>query len=141
MAEVHVRSFPLSLVALSKSDLAAHHAPRIIGISTARNTTVPVRVDILNGQPNDDFTDWDHVAEASLEVPSGQIVVAGNSDYIPNAKRLPVPPGSYRVRVYYGELDSISEDGLDGDDHYSVTIWPGGYKPPEVLKKWSSLQV
>ncbi len=115
-------------------------APGIIGISTARNTTVPVSVDILNVQPNDDFTDWDHVAEASLEVPSGRIVIAGCSDYFPDAKRLAVPSGSYRVRVYYGGLDGISEDGLDGEDHYSVIMWPEEYRSPEVLKKWPSLR-
>jgi hypothetical protein len=111
----------------------------IVGIGTARNMTVPVRVDLLATRPDDDFDGWDQVAEASLEVPSGQVVIAGCTDYFPEAKRLPVPPGSYRVRVYYGGLNTLSEDGLDGEDHYQVVLWPEKYRSPEVLKKWSSL--
>ena len=67
-------------------------AAGIVGVSTARNTRVPVRVDLYDVRPDDDFTVWDHVAEASLEVPSGQLVIAGGSDYFPHAKRLSVTP-------------------------------------------------
>lgn len=108
----------------------------IVGIGTVRNMTVPVRVDLLATRPDDDFGMWDHVAEASLEVPSGQIVIAGCSDYFPEARRLPVPPGWYRVRVYYGGLNTLSEDGLDGEDHYQVVLWHEKYRSPEILKKW-----
>jgi hypothetical protein len=115
-------------------------APGIIGIGTARNKTVPVSIDLFNGRPDDDFSTWDHVAEASLEVPSGQIVIAGCSDYFPDATRIAVIPGEYRVRIYYGGLGSISEDGLDGKDHYRVVIWPEENNPPEILKKWPLLR-
>ncbi len=115
-------------------------APGIIGIGTARNKTVPVSIDLFNVRPDDDLSAWDHVAEASLEVPSGQIVVAGCSDYFPDATRISVTPGEYRVRIYYGGLGSISEDGLDGKDHYRVVIWPEENKPLEILKKWPLLR-
>ena len=114
-------------------------APGIIGIGTARNTTVPVSVDLIDVRPDDDVSVWDHVTEASLEAPSGQIVAAGCYDYFPHAPRIPVTPGDYRVRIYYGGLGSISENGLEGKDHYHVVIWPEKNKPPEVLKKWSLL--
>lgn len=111
-------------------------APRIVGIGTARNMTIPIRVDLLDTRPDDAFVSWDHVAEASLEAPSGRIVIAGCTDYFPEAKRLPVSPGCYRVRVYYGGLDTLSEDGLGGEDHYHVIVWPEKYSSPEILKKW-----
>ncbi len=113
--------------------------PGIVGIGTARNLTVPVRVDLLDTRPDDDFDGWDHVAEASLDASSGQIVIAGCVDYFPEAKRLPVSPGSYRVRVYYGGLNTLREDGLDGEDHYHVVLWPEKHQSPQVLKKWPSL--
>jgi len=113
--------------------------PGIVGIGTARNLTVPVRVDLLDTRPDDDFDGWDHVAEASLDASSGQIVIAGCVDYFPEAKRLPVSPGIYRVRVYYGGLNILSEDDSDGEDHYHVVLWPEKHLSPEVLKKWSSL--
>lgn len=114
-------------------------APGIIGVGTARNTTVPVRIDIAEAQPANDFAHWDQVTEASLEVPSGRIVVAGPSDYFPGAQRLPVSPGTYRVRVYARGLGSISASGLEGQDHYYLVIWPEAERPPEVLKRWTSL--
>jgi hypothetical protein len=83
-------------------------APGIIGIGTTRNMTVPVHIDLLKTRPDNDFTSWDHVAEASLEIPSGQFVIAGPIDYLPDAKRFPVTPGNYRVRIYYDGLDTIS---------------------------------
>ncbi len=113
--------------------------PGIVGICTARNMEVPVRVDLLDTRPDDDFDRWDHVAEVSLDASSGQIVIAGCVDYFPEAKRLPVSPGSYRVRVYYGGLNILSEDDLDGEDHYHVVLWPEKHRSPEVLKKWPSL--
>jgi hypothetical protein len=114
-------------------------APGIIGVGTARNTTVPVSVDVVDSRPDNDFTAWDHVTEASLEVPSGRIVIAGTSDYLPDAKRLAVSPGTYRVRVHYGGLDSISENGLAGEDHYHLVLWPEADRPSAILKRWTSL--
>jgi hypothetical protein len=114
-------------------------APGIIGIGTARNMTVPVHVDLLDRHPDDDFDSWDHVTEASLDVPSGQMVIAGCYDYFPDATRVSVTPGSYRVRIYSNGLGSISENGLEGYDHYYVVIWPEEHGSPKILKKWSSL--
>ncbi len=112
-------------------------APGIIGIGTVRNTTVPVRIDLLKARPDNNFTFWDHVAEASLEIPSGQLVLAGSVDYLPDAKRFSVTPGTYRVRTYYGGLSTISENGLEGEDRYSIVLWPEEYAEPEILKRWS----
>jgi hypothetical protein len=112
-------------------------APGIIGIGTARNMTVPVHIDLLDRRPDDEFTSWDHVTEASLDVPSGRIVVAGCSDYYPDATCIAVRPGSYRVRVCYGGLGSISKNGLEGNDRYHIAIWPEEYSALQILKRWS----
>ena len=114
--------------------------PGIVGVATVRNMKVPLRVDLLDGRPNDDFSAWDQVAEASLDVPSGQMVIAGCMDSLSNAKRLSVSPGCYRVRVYYGGLDTLSADGLEGEDHYQVVLWPEDNRGLEMLKKWPSLR-
>lgn len=52
-------------------------------------------------------------------------------DYFPDAARVSLLPGSYRARIYYAHLDSLSEDGLDGNDEYRVVLWPA---PPSGLK-------
>jgi hypothetical protein len=33
-----------------------------------------------------------------------------------------VPPGTYRVEVQYFNLESIADDGIEGDDGYMVTL-------------------
>ena len=116
-------------------DLAV--APGTIGIGTVRNATVPVVVEITDGKPDDDTNGWDQVTECSIEVTSGRLVVAGCTDYFPDAARIDVPPGSYRARIYSGNLNSLSDDGLDGDDHYRVVLWNAAPGPVLVLKIYS----
>jgi hypothetical protein len=110
-------------------------APGKIGVGTVRNMDVPVTVEIHHQEPGDDVKAWDYVVEATLDVTSGRIVVAGCSDYFPDAMRITVPPGSYRVRVSYGALDTPSDDGLDGDDHYRAQLWPAPSADFCILKQ------
>src|SRR5258707_278824 len=81
-------------------------APGTIGIGTVRNMRIPVVIEIHDQEPDNDFSDWDHIVEAALDVTSGRIVVAGCTDYFPDAKRIEIPSGSYRARVSYGALDT-----------------------------------
>jgi len=62
-------------------------------------------------------------------------VIAGCTDYFPDAMRIPVPPAVYRVRVSYGGLDTLSDDGLEGDDHYRLQLWPATSIAISVLKQ------
>ena len=110
-------------------------APGTIGIGTVRNMYVPVVVEIHDQEPDDDCSEWDHVVEASLEVTSGRTVIAGCIDYFPDAMRIPVPAAVYRVRVSYGGLDTLSDDGLEGDDHYRLQLWPATSIAVCVLKQ------
>ena len=47
-----------------------------------------------------------------------------------------IPRGSYIVRALFRGLDKLSEDGLEGDDFYSVQVWPGKLEALRVLKQW-----
>jgi hypothetical protein len=93
-------------------------------ILTARYVDVPVTVQIQASAPTDDFAPWDRVVEASLEVPSGCIAVHGPTDFFLDVPRITVAPGSYRARVYYGGLATVSADELEGADHYRIELWP-----------------
>jgi hypothetical protein len=112
-------------------------APGTIGVGTVRNMDVPVEVELLQSTPSESFDAWDQVNECDIEIRSGTLVVAGCTDYFPDAARIKVEPGSYRARVYYGKLDSLSEDGLDGDDHYKVSIWMSEPSGLHILKRRS----
>jgi hypothetical protein len=112
-------------------------APGTIGIATVRNMRVPVRVEILESEPDSDFSEWGHIVEANLNVASGRLVVAGCTDPFPSAMRIEVPLGTYRARVSYGALDTLSEHGLSGRDHYRVQLWHAPSIVVRVLKQWS----
>lgn len=89
-------------------------APGVIGIGTARNMDVAVAIEVLNDEPTPDFERFDHVVECAMSVKSTSIVAAGCTDYFPDALRIELPPGTYRARVSYANLDSLSADELDG---------------------------
>ncbi len=109
--------------------------PGLIQIGTARNMTVPVDVEVRDSEPEEDFNRWDHIAEAGIVISSGAMIIAGLMDDPDEAARIEIKPGSYRARVCYGDLDILSTDGLEGDDHYKVALWPGEFTGVKVIKR------
>jgi len=109
-------------------------APNVVVISPVRNMTVPVEVEVHEAEPPFQVDAWDHIAECSLDLPSGQLQVHEcTGGPVANFK---VRPGTYRVRAFYGGLASLSADGLEGKDHYLVVLWPAPPTELFVLKEW-----
>ncbi|WP_206238761.1 hypothetical protein [Novosphingobium terrae] len=109
--------------------------PDLVAVGTARNMTVPVTLEILHEQPSADVAAWDQVIECPLIVTSGTILALGCTDSMEDSQHFAVPPGDYAVRVSYANLDDHSEDGLDGNDHYRVQLWPGHVEQIHVIKR------
>lgn len=110
-------------------------APGTVGIGTVRNVDVPVTISILKREPVFDPEGFDQVVECSVAVESGSIVAAGCTDYFPDAMRIKIPSGLYRVRASFEGLDSASADGLEGNDQYHLQLWPSPMGPVEILKQ------
>lgn len=110
-------------------------APGVVGVGTIRNMDVPVTIDIVDREPPADFGVFDHVVECSLLTESARIVVASCTDYFPEAVRIDILPGLYRVRVCYSGLNSLSTDGLRGNDRYTLYLWQAPPIEPVVLKQ------
>ena len=110
-------------------------APGTVGIGTVRNMKVPVTLEFLPSKPllNEDL--WDHVVECSLVAGSANLVISGCTDYFPDADRIPLEPGTYRVRACFADLDSPSEDGLDGNDRYHLQLWKEDFSELTVIKQ------
>jgi hypothetical protein len=109
-------------------------APHVVVVLPVRNMTISVQLEVCDTDPGFDASDWDHVAECSIELPSGRLQVhecTGGS-----VLDLTLAPGTYRVRVQFSGLDTLSEDGLDGKDHYCITLWPGSPTPLNIVKQW-----
>jgi hypothetical protein len=110
-------------------------APHVVVVQPVRAMTVPVTVEVHDTEPAFDQSAWDHIAECSLELPSGRLQIhecTGGS-----VGRFSVSPGVYRVRAFFGKLGSLDEDQLEGDDHYSVVLWPAPASELRVLKQWN----
>jgi hypothetical protein len=109
-------------------------APHVIGIGTARNMTVPVTISVHESRPQIREEDWDHITAASLKIDTGRIVVAGCTDYYPDTARIEVAPGVYEAIICYSKLESLSANGLEGEDSYHIHLFPGREVAPVVLK-------
>lgn len=109
--------------------------PFVVVIQPVRNMTVLVEVEVADAPPTLVLDGWDHIAEASIELPSGRLEIrectGGSIDV------LPILPGTYRARAYFGGLNTLSDDGLDGDDRYRIVLWPAPFAPVEVLKQYA----
>jgi len=96
----------------------------VVGVGTARNMNVSVVVETSAQLPTLAPKDWDRINQTSIVCDTGRLVVAGCTDYFPNALRIEVEPGRYDVIVAYRDLEVLSADGLDGNDSYHLFIAP-----------------
>jgi hypothetical protein len=108
--------------------------PHVVVIQPARNTTVPVTVEVHNAEPPYDPDSWDHIAEASLHLPKGRLQLHECTGGV--AAELAVEPGWYRVRSFHGGLGTLDESGLEGEDHYLAVLWPAPLAEVSVVKQW-----
>jgi hypothetical protein len=131
----------------SEDDFATIWSPEALGMAlavgksavcpgTLRNVDVPIEIQILDSEPHVDLEAVDHAVEASLEVPSGTIVIMGCTAYFPDAPRLNVAPGTYRVLSVMKGVSSIRTEWEPADDSYLVYLWPGEERKPRQLKHW-----
>jgi hypothetical protein len=73
------------------------------------------------------------VNEATIDVPSGRLSLGGVGD-LSDTLRIDVDPGSYRVRVYYGNLTSLIKSAPN-NEHYKLIMWRAAPAPVLVLKQ------
>ena len=92
----------------------------VIGIGTVRNMDVPVHINICKEVPILNPKDWDRINHCHLDCDSGRLVVAGCTDYFPDAERVSVTTGRYNVIIGYKNLTKLSSDKLHGEDTYHL---------------------
>lgn len=112
--------------------------PRAFAAATKRyGGDIDVEIETLDQPPLLDLDAWDHIVLYSLDVPSGRIRTYGCLSDPSEAPTIDLTPGTYNVLVYYGGFSTVDDNdgaGLTGDDHYRVTLWPGTFTEPRVLK-------
>jgi hypothetical protein len=109
---------------------------------TGRNMSVPVDVVVHKQQPDliALIASADHAVVGGLSCRSGQLTVAGCTDYLPDAFTLATSPGRYGVAFLSFDLGTIDPvRALDGNDRYALHIWPAATLPEiTVLKRWKN---
>jgi hypothetical protein len=127
---------PLAPVDYSDDDVkrrikAARH---VIVIQPERAMTVPVTLEIHDSDPGFASDAWDHIAEASLHLPTGELQVHEcTGGPVADFK---VSSGWYRVRSHHGGFDTIADVGSDGADYYLITLWNAPRSAVKVLKQF-----
>lgn len=99
-------------------------APHTIGVGTVRNTRVPVTLELFSQPHEIDRAVFDKTNDCVIQIDAGRLVIAGTTDYFPDAQRVDCTPGIYHVFVGYKGLNTILADGLQGQDSYHIIIWP-----------------
>lgn len=108
--------------------------PGVIGIGTGSYGFVDVTTEIHDQVPAVRIDDWDHVAEADIDVTGGQLVVKGCMEPDEMGEMFSLAIGHYRVRCCHANLAESVEFG-DGQDWYLVQIWPAAHAAPCLLKR------
>jgi hypothetical protein len=98
-------------------------------VGTARYDYVPVTLAIRDTPPPvKDLGAYDHVVEADLSIPSGNMAVTGATELPSEVEPSRCRPGRYRVRVAYMQTDRRPGryHPEDAGDHleYQLTMWP-----------------
>jgi hypothetical protein len=106
----------------------------VVVVQPERNMMVPVELEIHDSEPPFDNDGWDHIAEASLHVPTGQLQVHECTGG-PVAD-FQVEKGWYRVRSFHGGFGTIATVGTDGADFYRVVLWPAPPADVKVIKQY-----
>ena len=133
---------------ITDADLQARvqAALHIVAFYPNRDGITRIVVEIYEKEPPLDLAPWDHVAEASLDVSSGEIFICGVVSDL-GAVNVWVIPGCYRLRLHFGNLGSALDSRQTyGDDRYLVAFWPSPtagattvlkqyeYQPPEAAE-------
>ncbi len=105
-------------------------------LGTLRNVNVPVELHVHGAEPSVDPAGYDHAVLASLQVPSGRLVVMGCTDYLPEAPRVELRAGSYQLLYLAAGVESITYESDPADDRYIVHLWPGSPREPVLLRHW-----
>jgi hypothetical protein len=102
------------------------------------NWNAPMRIEIFDDVPPSEATEWDHVVEVPLPVPSGTLLFeASGGD---PAVETQIPPGVYRARLSgRGYVAGAGE--IEGHESYRLQLWPAPEGEPRLIKYWDGFDV
>jgi len=93
-----------------------------------------VRLTLTETRPDPRLDGCDHAVEAAVEFASGRLELFGPEGAGMDQAVIVVSPGEYGLFVLGHEFGTANEYGDDGDDRYTILLWPGTVPATRVLK-------
>jgi hypothetical protein len=112
--------------------------PYSLAIGTARRDNVEVSLRISRRAPAADPEGAEHVVEADLGLPGGDLAICEVGDDLGKKRHVRVAAGSYRVRVsYLPSGPPAGSNQSEPGDHflYQIDLWPAPQAAPLVVLK------
>jgi hypothetical protein len=108
----------------------------LLGITVGKYAEIDVEINVLESQNNKrNFDDFEHIAEASIDVTSGVLLIQNCTNF-DTILELNLAPQTYAVRCYSAKLSSIKGDV--GEDYYVIEIWASKKFDRRVLKDFGA---
>ncbi|WP_438967279.1 hypothetical protein [Flavobacterium sp.] len=109
----------------------------ILGVSIQNDEALAnIEIEILESKvTEDDFSNFDHVVEGSLEIKSGKLQIQD----CPNSTvelEIDVEPSWYRIRISSLNFEKAYQE--DPEDKYIIKIWKENHSERKVFKRWHS---
>lgn len=102
--------------------------PHSLAVGTARNDMVETTLSFHPAEPRTRMKDAEHVVEAGIDLPNGDIVIYGPADDPGQKQRISIAPGRYRARVSHipsgPPTVEANDTGYGGYFIYQVDLWP-----------------
>jgi hypothetical protein len=104
-------------------------AANLVAIYTGVAADVSVAVSVAPREPEVDLSAWDQAFRCHINAPSGRLVLAGCTDFVPSCPRISVPAGCC------GMLVCARGIGKEEREEYHISVWSGTFAPPLLLKR------
>ncbi|MEV4571506.1 hypothetical protein AB0K12_47830 [Nonomuraea sp. NPDC049419] len=99
--------------------------PHSIAVGTARSDVVETTVHVHSTTPTANLEEAEHVVEADIELPNGDLAIYGPADDPGQERHIHLEAGRYRVRVsYIPYVPPVEADELGDHFLYRIDVWP-----------------
>ncbi len=92
--------------------------PNLLAIYTDSSGYVSVKVTTSEIDNKIDSETWHNIAFGNISVPSGSLILAGCTDYLPSCPRIKVPSGNCSFFLASRGLGEVEQE------QYWISIWP-----------------
>jgi hypothetical protein len=95
-----------------------------------RDNTAPLSIEMHDSEPTYAAAIWDHIAEASIHVPTGNLQI--DTGTLGLITKFAIEPGWYRIRSFHANLKANG-----ANQKYKIVVWPAPSSDLKVIKQFA----